>query len=145
MADRLPIAEIMHLMPGRARLRIVERRGDGAFFASVATGLSTIKGVQKVEVQPFTGSILIQHRSSLECISTAAREARLFQLGDGQGDRATTPAQAINPRVLVGLGLGSLAIWQLTKGKIMPPAITLAWYASNLLGLLSDHSAEDSG
>jgi hypothetical protein len=144
MADRLPIAEIVHAMPGRARLRIVERRGDAVFFASVATGLSTIAGVHKVEVRPLTGSILLQHGPPLERISAAAREARLFTVEDVGDLLTTTPAMVIDPKVVVGLGLGGLAVWRLADGHILPPAITLAWYAANLMGLLSNGNfAED--
>jgi hypothetical protein len=43
--------------------------------------------------------------------------------------------------MMVGLGLGALALWQLTEGKFLPPAATLAWYAAHLTGLLSDGEA----
>jgi hypothetical protein len=137
MADLLPVAEIVHSMPGRARLRIVERRGDAVFFASVATGLSTIAGVQAVEVRPLTGSVLIRHGPPLERIMTAAQEARLFRCANPGSARGPTETAKIDPKMVVGLGLGALSLWQITEGKILPPAITLAWYAASLAGLLS--------
>jgi hypothetical protein len=51
----------------------------------------------------------------------------------------------IDPRVVVGLGMGVLSLWQLLEGRILPPAITLAWYAASLTGLLSDADASDIG
>lgn len=138
MADALPIAKVVHAMPGRARLRIVERRGDAVFFASVATGLSTIAGVYKVEVRPLTGSLLIQHGPPLERIAVAAQDAHLFTVGNATSVPPPTASAQFDPKILVGLGLGALGLWQLTEGKILPPAITLAWYAANLAGLISD-------
>jgi hypothetical protein len=143
MADALPIAQIVHAMPGRARLRITERRGDAVFFASVATGLSTIAGVYKVEVRPLTGSLLIQHGPPLERIAVAAQQARLFAIGDATSVPPPTASAEFDPKPVIGLGLGALALWQLTEGKILPPAITLAWYAAALAGLLSNGETAD--
>ena len=137
MVDTLPVAEIVHAMAGRARLRIGERRGDAVFFAAMATGLSTIAGVHKVEVRPLTGSLVIQHGPPLEHIATAAQDARLFVLGKASAVPPPIATVGIAPRGLVGLGLGALAVWQLAEGKILPPAITLAWYAAGLAGLLA--------
>ena len=124
-------------MPGRARLRIAARRGDSVFFASVSTGLSAIPDVHKVDVNPFTGSILILHTGSLNDVGVAAQEARLFTIGSANSASSTTPAMAIDPKVVVGAGLGVLALSELINGRILPPAITLAWYAANLTGLVS--------
>ena len=82
MADALPLAEPIHAIPGRTRLRIEERSGDGAFFASIATGLSAIRGVSHVDVRPLTGSIVIHHAAPLARIGVAAEEARLFVIAD---------------------------------------------------------------
>jgi hypothetical protein len=143
MADALPMAEVVHAIPGRARLRIAERRGDAVFFASVATGLSTIAGVYNVQVRPLTGSLLIQHGPPLERIAVAAQEARLFTVGDVTSVPPPTAPTEFDRKTLIGLGLGALSLWQLTEGKILPPAITLAWYAAGLTGLRSDGGAAD--
>jgi len=136
MVDTLPIAEVVHAMPGRTRLRIPAQRGDSVFFATMATGLSTLPGVRHVEVRPLTGSLVIQHGTPLERISAAAREARLFMIGNAPPP--PTEPVAIDPRMLVGVGLGAFAVWQILEGKILPPAVTLAWYAASLTGLLSN-------
>ena len=143
MAESLPIAEIVHAMPGRTRLRIAGRCGDAVFFASVATGLSTIAGVRKVLVRPLTASVLIQHGPPLERITAAAQEARLFRLANPSTTPRLIKAYKIDPKMVVGLVLGGLAIWRLTEGKILPHAVTLAWYAANLAGLLSNHDVAD--
>ncbi|MEJ2375760.1 MAG: hypothetical protein P8Y53_17930 [Pseudolabrys sp.] len=125
-------------MPGRARLRIAERRGDSVFFASVASGLSTIAGIYHAEVRPLTGSVLIEHGPPLDRIGAVAREARLFAIGNAASPPPPVTAAEIDPKMVVGIGLGAVAVWQLLKGELLPPAITLAWYAASLTGLVSN-------
>jgi hypothetical protein len=115
------------------------------FFASAATGVSAISGVHKVDVNPFTGSILILHERSLKDVGIAAAEASLFTIGNANPAPITPPAIAIDPKLVVGAGLGVLALSELINGRIMPPAITLAWYAANLTGLFSNIGSVDGG
>jgi len=145
MVDTLPQAEIVHAMPGRTRLRIADRRGDRVFFASVASGLSTIPGVRKVDVRPFTGSILIHHAASFARIGTAAETSRLFALANANSVPLPTPALPVDPKLITAAGLGIFALWQLTRGRILPPAITLAWYAARLKGFLLNGDSADGG
>jgi hypothetical protein len=145
MSDELPIAKVVHTMPGRARLRIAGRRGDAVFFASLATGLSSIGGVQRVEVRPLTGSILIQHGPPLARIGAAAQEARLFIVENAHLESPKSSSVTIDPKMVVGLGLGVLTLWQLAEGRILPPAMTLGWYAAHLTGLLEEGDAGDAG
>jgi hypothetical protein len=136
MLDHLPVADLVHTMPGRARLRIPDRRGDAVYFASIATGLSTIPGIYKVEVRPLTGSILLQHGPPIERIIHAAEEANLFRLQRTEEITSQGADLPFDPQSLVGLGLSVLALWQATEKKFLPPAVTLAWYAAHLVGLL---------
>jgi hypothetical protein len=141
MRVALPEAEIAHTIPGRSRLRIPTRRDDAVFFASVATGLSTIAGVNKVETRPLTGSILIHHDAPLAHVTEAAEKARLFAVAPHVPSASFTEAIQLDPKMVVGIGLGVLALWQLTQGRVLPHATTLAWYAANLTGLVSGPSA----
>lgn len=145
MVDALPLAQIVHAIPGRARLRIDARRGDAAFFASVATGLSAVHGVSQIEVRPLTASIIIQHAGPLARISRAAEKARLFVLANSHSAPSPTPAIWIDPKMVAAAGLGVLAIWQLTQGRVLPPAITLAWYVAGLTGFRSNGESADGG
>jgi hypothetical protein len=139
MVDTLAKAELVHAMPGRARLRIASRRGDTAFLAEAATGLSAIMGVHKVEVRPLTGSILVHHGPSLARIGEAAAKAGLFEIAEpasaavppASRQWATLPA---DPRIAAAIGLGLVTLWQLSKGKLLPPALTLAWYTAHVAG-----------
>ncbi len=130
----LPTAEVAHAMPGRARLRFPDQQGDAAFFASVASGLSAMPGVYKIATTPLTGSVLIEHGGPLEKISSAAREAGLFNVGKAPAPEAETPVE-LDPKLLVSLGLAGLALWQMSREKFFPPALTLLWYASHLSGI----------
>jgi hypothetical protein len=145
MPDALPIAEVVHAMEGRTRLRIPARRGDAAFFASIATGLSTIAGVEDADVRPLTGSLLLQHGVPLAGIAAAAEQARLFKVADGAAMPPPQVAARIDPKWVIGVGLGVIAVWQLTQGRILPPAITLAWYGAHLTGLLASGDSADAG
>jgi hypothetical protein len=145
MNNALPSAAIVHAISGRARLRIAERRGDGVFFASIATGLSAIPGVFHVDVRPLTGSVLIQHGAPLARIGAAAEQSRLFVLANGHPPAAPDPAISIDPQIVLAVGLGAFALWQLAQGRILPPAITLGWYAAGLAGLLMKGSFADGG
>jgi hypothetical protein len=147
MVEALPTAEIVHTMPGRARLRIAERRGDTVFFASVATGLATISGIRKVDVRPLTGSIVIHHGPPLQRIGAIAEKAGLFVLVEAAAEELPQwPVLPIDPRMAAAAGLGLVALWQLFEGRVFPPAVTAAWYAAHLSGLLapgdSDGAAE---
>jgi len=149
MTEALPQAELVHSMPGRSRLRIPERRGDSVFFASLASGLSTLHGVKKVEVRPLTGSILVHHDVPFEGLAKAAEDVRLFGLATVT---AGTPLSAeaiaalpLNVRMIAALGFGVLALLQIGRGRVLPQAATLAWYAATLTGWLSKEIATADG
>lgn len=152
MAEMLPVATIVHAMQGRTRLRLPERRGDTALFASIATGLSTLPGIVKVEVQPFTGSVLVYHGASLDQIGTAAERAGLFLLeNSGTAEAAADEAKPklklpMEPRQAVVSALLAIALWQVMKGHFLPPALTLVWYAARVGGLwgINADGAEDA-
>lgn len=136
MAESLPIAFVVHAMPGRTRLRMCERRDDTAFFASVATVLSAMAGVHKVEIQPLTGSILVQHAVPLAQIGAMAENARLFAIETSGALAAPTPSEptkfVLDPKLAAITALAVMALWQGGKGKFLPPAMTLVWYAASL-------------
>ncbi len=130
-AEPLPLAEIVHESPGRVRLRIENKLGDAVFFASVASGLSSLGGVDDVAVRPLTGSILIQHSGPFARLRAAAREARLFDLRPAAGEPSAAP---VDPKILLALTICVFAVWQLAKGRVLPPAATLLWYGASLAG-----------
>jgi hypothetical protein len=149
MLEALPQAQLVHAMPGRSRLRIPERRGDPVFFASLASGLSTLQGVKKVDVSPLTGSILIHHDVPFEGLAKAAEDVRLFGLATVTAgtplSAAAIAALPLDVRMIAALGFGALALLQIGRGNVLPQAATLAWYAATLTGWLSKEIATDDG
>ena len=137
MVDVLPRAAVIHAIDGRTRVRIADRRGDAAFFASVATVLSRMAGVKRAEVTPLTCGVLILHDGPLSRIGEAAEKARLFSLvGNGTPQHSSESSTLrIDLRTVAVAGLGLIAAWQLYKEKVLPPAVTAVWYAARLAGL----------
>lgn len=132
-------------MPGRARLRIAGRRGDAVFFAAIATGLSALPGVYHVDVRPLTGSVVIAHGPPVARVGAAAEKAGLFTLIEAPEEAADGPELPIDPRLAMTVGLGLVAVWQLLRGQIFPPAVTAAWYAAHLAGWSAFDDAHDDG
>jgi hypothetical protein len=150
MTEPLPVAELVHRMAGRARLRIATRRGDEKFFAMLAAGLSAHPGVTKVEAAVLTGSVVIRHVRPLDEITAAAESAGLFRVGESEATAVPPPPLEwpklpVEPKLALAAGLGLVALWQFARGKALPPALTLLWYASRLAGLgAGAHSLEET-
>jgi hypothetical protein len=148
MADALPVAELVHGMPDRSRLRIAARRGENRFFDAVAAELSAHPSVTKVDVAALTGSVLIRHSAPLAEIVGAAEKAGLFRVaaaatGDPISPPLERPKLPVDPKLALAAGLGLAALWQVGKGKALPPALTLLWYAARLSGLGASAQAFD--
>ena len=142
----LPVALIVHAIPNRTRLRISSRRGDAVFFASIATALAAMPGIRQVNVQSVTGSVLIEHSKPLPKLQDAIAEAQLFRIsGAAPSSQRQSEPVVLDPRIFVGVGLAAFAIWQFSRGSILPPAVTLGWYAASLTGMLSAQDASDPG
>src|SRR3974390_307440 len=130
--EGLPRATVIHSGDGRSRLRIVSRRDDVVFFASVAGGLSTIRGVRDVKTTPLTGSILIFHDAPLSSLANEAEKRRLFSLVEDAAERGETyyaPPLPINPRIAAAAGLGLIALWQMYREKYFPSALSVLMHA----------------
>ena len=145
MPETIPAAHVTHAIANRTRLRIPSRRGDSVFFASLATTLSAMPGIQRVTVQPVTGSVLLEHTKRLPKLLQAAQEAQLFKLSEPWQQPSSSEPATVDPKLLIGIGMGVFALWQLTRGRILPPAMTLGWYAASAAGLLSNHDASEAG
>jgi hypothetical protein len=159
----VPQAYIAHQMPGRLRLRIPHWRDDLQSFERVGEQARKIAGVEKVEVNPSTGSVLIlapdtsaavdelvtkglltlverpslvktSERASAESLVQRGRLA--LQLADREIARLTNGRENLQSLVLAGL-LGG-GIIQLARGKVLAPASTLLWYAGGLMRLWYD-------
>ncbi|HET6377806.1 MAG TPA: hypothetical protein VFG05_05795 [Methylocella sp.] len=146
MNNALPMAETAHVIPGRTRLRIAAQRGNAAFFESAAAILRAIPGVSKAEGRPLTGSLVIHHDAPLSLIVAAALEKRLFAVAEKNPAPAPEwPELPLDLRSAARIALGLLAFWQFIEGRVLPPALTLAWYAARLAPLPAETDEGDAG
>jgi hypothetical protein len=151
----LPAAHIKHRIPGRARVKIESRRGNVAYFRKVEQQLATCSGINCLETNPVTGSLLVLHTVELESIGSFAEEKGLFRLATlyppttvpvtywisdnlKELDRGlkVLSGEAIDLTGLLFLALVGLAIYQGLQGDMMAPAVTLIWYALATLQIL---------
>jgi hypothetical protein len=149
-----PVARVVHALPGRKRLRIEEKRGDEAYFAAVEKALSDSPGVDAVETNCRTGSVLVHHQPSEPSALQHAEEQGMFQLATPASEprpaafaapsvssNATATRKAFRPKpkaartnsanlrpliVMCWVGVG---IAQAIQGNIAVPAIAAFWYA----------------
>jgi hypothetical protein len=154
-------AHICHLIPGRVRLRIPDRRGDIKYFTLLHRKLAALDGIQAVVVNPSTSSLLISHSSAVKRLIEYAKAENLFEVTP---DRFSAPvsdiisgqAFSVNQRLralsfgrldlssLAFLILLCLAIVQILRGQFLAPATTLLWYAIQALVMESRREEKDN-
>jgi hypothetical protein len=155
----LPEAYLSHLTKERLRIKIPSKKGDNAYFLSLKDQLSQfskLPGIQRIEVNPTTGSILVLHTIDpttldLKTISQYTELNGLFRFNLPDPGQATIPKSfvetfgnlnrkikgftggEIDIATLVFLGLLGIAMVQMKRGHVMMPALTAIWYAFSLL------------
>lgn len=151
----IPTAHISHLTSWRMRVKILSKKGDDGYFRAVKNTFSKLKGIERVEINALTGSILFIHKTDKDTIIYDARTHQLFEV------RETTHQSPLNSTVLsrnvsetfkkvnnrikeftseemdapglAFLSLLGLGVYQIGKGNIMAPAWYIAfWYALNI-------------
>lgn len=151
-------ARMVSRAPGRLRLRVSERRGENALFATLAETIGNEPGVLRVTANPRTGSLLIEHEGALDPILSRLTDRGLLQM-EKAGRRPSGGAAVRDLRLgfawldlelrrLTGrevdlsagiiLVLTLLALFQGLRGQILPPSITIAWYAAMLARTYGD-------
>lgn len=141
----IPRARVVHATPGRVRLKIGSKRGDAAYFQALLHALAEVEGVDRLQANPQTASVLLEFSSGgLRRVSDEALHRELFVLEVEEGSAHLPDAGAMQPwdhplrmgldwRLLAAMGLVGLAIRQMAEGKVLSPALTLLWYAYELL------------
>lgn len=145
-------AYVVHSLPGRTRFRIPERRHDQAFFSELAKHLAALKGVTKVESNPMTASVLLHHDGEIgdllaqalgsplptmvEIASSAPPVARRIrvEIAEVDGTIRRFSNGEFDLSTLSAVGLLTLAGIQVLRGQQPITAVSLLWYASELLG-----------
>lgn len=164
---KLPGARCVYSSSGRLRLRIPDRKGDGAFFARARDILAGCPGVAEVNVNPLTGSILLYPGADLGALSLLAAEQGLFRLSPpGNPGNSRPLSMAVrgayrlvdgNIRRLSGgnlnlpetavLTLAGGGVYQLLRGKVVAlPWYVAFWYALSIYLLpKAKHHLEATG
>lgn len=129
-------AFLVHSMSGRLRLRLVRPRHPG--IEPLAAELSRRPGVLKVAFRGETGSLLVLHDGRFRPEVDPA-----LRLVKRQPAAAPVPPALPRPRPADVAQMGGiasvaafsgLALLQMARGRVLPPAVTLFWYAAALLG-----------
>ncbi|HEY3908627.1 MAG TPA: hypothetical protein VGM07_01900 [Stellaceae bacterium] len=155
-----PKAHLVHSVPGRVRLRVSERRGDRGFFSEVERRLQSLEAVRHVETNPITGSVLVQHEGEIADLIGQAFGANIGELVEialnlpPVARRLASEMTAIDRniqdftggeidlRTLASIGLLAMAAMQLIGGQQPVIAVSLGWYASELLRRSANAPAE---
>lgn len=143
-----PDAIVVHRLPGRLRLRLTELRNDPEALANVAAKLRATPGIQAVEANAVTGSLLLRYEGLEAEIMPAAASAGGFRIvTDGEREATdmrgrldegmrnlsrglqTVTGGEMDLNGLLVVGLTILAIQQAIEGNVMVPAAALLWNA----------------
>lgn len=149
----MPDAEVVHSSKGRLRVRVPSRKGDPLFWETIADKFSGCPGVEDVEVNPRTASILFVHETDSAAIMAFAASQGIF-LAEGKKPAREYPAiydgltesfdkvdgtikkftgneldlSSLSFMALVGAG-----IYKIAKGDFSAPAwYTAFWYGFNI-------------
>lgn len=146
----LPVALIVHELPGRVRLRIRERKGDREYFQRVAAEFIAVEGVEAVVTDFRTGSVLVRYRGELPSLLEEGAQRDLFRIAKGPQGVAWTTAiyQALERgdrelyaesggrvdfSTLSFLAMAAAGIFQVANGRGLPAGVTLLRYAYEVL------------
>lgn len=150
-------AYVTHAVPGRTRIKIPSKRGNGLFFAQLERDLRKCPDIASIQVNHRAGSALVAFRAegSLASLNRYARQHQLFRL-----ENDPPPLKSVG-EILAGqlaqinrlIGTGSrghvdlqtlffflflvLGMQQAWRGQIMQPAIPLLWRAVGILKSLN--------
>lgn len=125
-----PLARLVSVAPGRVRLNLGAAARDPTRATALARECLLLPGVVSAVANPLTGSLLLRFRGERETVFAAAAQRGLFRLATEQ-PCPLAPAQAAP---LAATALGLLAAIQTLRGAVLPPAVTLLWYARSLGG-----------
>jgi hypothetical protein len=88
-----PLAEVVHSLKGRLRLRFPTEKRNQDFFQNLLESLSNIESIRNIKANPLTGSVLIQYDGELEEIVQRLEERfeikRIGRSGKGETLRDT--------------------------------------------------------
>lgn len=154
MAD-VPEGHVVHLTPCRLRVKVPSKRHDHSFFGAARQRLAGQATVERVEVNPATGSILIHSADSAALLRALENDGPFVVVERPFAEQAPSLASVRRQfadwdeqirhwtgmrndvRIYIFFALVLSAAYQLARGNIFAPAATLVWYASEALRVWS--------
>lgn len=142
---------LVHVCPGRFRVKLPARRGDPDFFVRASSGLQAHPMVRSCSANPRTASILVLHEGTAGRLLNYAAQRGLFQVQHLQGGPSRIAADVrgnvarvdevirqvsagnLNLRSAGAALLLVMATVQVGRGEIWGPAASLVWDALQLL------------
>jgi hypothetical protein len=143
-------AYVKHVGHHRVRLQLPGARGRPQHLEQVRRRLAEVEGVERVTVNPDTGSVLVSGPVEVSALQRFALDCELFELegaapelkpvldelaghfNEIDGKLKEISGGRLDLASTVVLGLGTVAVVQLIRGQIGAPALTLLWYAASL-------------
>jgi hypothetical protein len=135
-------------MQHRVRIKIPAKKGDAAYFSTLLKRLSGHEGIQRVDVNAVTGSLLLFHDTDLAALAESAVAQQLFALEFSGFKASPLHEKMLQPffdlnnslkRISGGeidipgiavVGFVAFGIYQISRGNIAAPAwYTAFWYA----------------
>lgn len=145
-----PAGIVAHSCAGRTRLNFPELRNQAIALEALREKVLQLSGVVDAEIRPVTGSLIMAHWGTAEDLVAEAQRVKLFSIVSKEGGesierRASSLASQLDAytnsvmgagldlRSMAALAFAVMAIRQLAKGVIAPPAATAIWSAVILL------------
>ncbi len=147
----IPEAHISHRTSGRLRLKVTSKREHTGYLKSLPDKFSGAPGINELEINPSTGSVLIKHAGDSDEIIDFVRKRGIFKIKfnsvrppsvhqgvtsayrDVDGLVQSLSNGSTNAGGLAFLGLVIFGIMQIGKGNFAAPAwYTVFWYALNV-------------
>lgn len=148
----LPTAYVGHKISGRLRIKIPSMKGDVTYMNSLTESFSKLRGIEKLSVNPATGSVLFVHSIDTGKIARYASSKGLFSLSHSRPypsnaqQRLNETFKSLN-RHVEGFTDGEMDIaamsfvvlvvaglYQISRGNLAAlPWYTAFWYGMNVL------------
>lgn len=107
-----------HRAPGRLRIKVPSKRGDGPYFAQLEEHFSGQAGVDKIVINPATGSALFLGDTGVRPIAHHGMKCNLFTL-----KKASRPKTTLFESVAGAFKSGNNQLKKYTDGHIDIPSL----------------------
>jgi hypothetical protein len=143
---------LSHASKGRLRIKIPSKKRDEAFFADLQKALATLPGLDKIETNSLSGSLLIVHTQLPDELASwvknlaglsrqktkAGKPNSIYQMVSGTFQQVNKKVQGftkgeLDVPTLSFMALLAVGIYQISRKNFAAPAwYTAFWYALNI-------------